>query len=105
MLLRRHAETGFFVGGFANGVAWDSARRRGLSYLGFLRRRLERLLRPTALFLAVWVVVEVILHLTDTAAPGIIRRTLLPFRPLWFLGVYVAVTALSIHRTRRPKAS
>lgn len=85
----------FFVGGFANAVAWDSARRRGLSYLGFLRRRLDRLLRPTVLFLAVWVVIEVILHLTGTGAPGIIRGTFLPFGPLWFLGVYMVMVALS----------
>lgn len=85
----------FFVGGFANAVAGDSARRRGLAYPAFLRRRLDRLLRPTALFLAVWTVVEVILHLTDTGAPGIIRGTFLPFGPLWFLGVYMVVAALS----------
>ncbi|MBI5157854.1 MAG: acyltransferase [Acidimicrobiia bacterium] len=85
----------FFVGGFANAAGWDSARRRGMSYGAFLRSRLERLLWPTAIFAAVWTVIEVVLHLTDTGSPGITRGTFLPFGPLWFLAVYVVVVAAS----------
>jgi len=93
----------FFVGGFANAVGWDSARRRGMSYGGFLRTRLQRLLWPTAIFAAVWTLIEVVLHLTDTGAPGITRGTFLPFGPLWFLAVYMVVVAvapvmLALHR-------
>ncbi len=85
----------FFVGGFANAAGWGSAQRRGLSYRDFLKKRLERLLWPTVIFLGIWVVIEVILHLTDTGAPGITRGTFIPFGPLWFLGVYGVVVALS----------
>ena len=85
----------FFVGGFANAAGWGSAERQGISYRGFLRRRLERLLWPTAIFLTVWIVIEVVLHLTDTGAPGLTRGTFIPFGPLWFLGVYAVVVALS----------
>jgi fucose 4-O-acetylase-like acetyltransferase len=97
----------FFVGGFANAVGWDSARRRGHSYARFLRSRLERLLWPTAIFVAVWTVIEVVLHLTDTGSPGITRGTFLPFGPLWFLGVYVVIVAcsplmLGLHRRFGP---
>ena len=96
----------FFVGGFANAMGWDSIRRQGLGYRAFLIRRLERLLWPTAIFAAVWIVAETILHLTDTGAPGITRGTFLPFGPLWFLGVYVVVVAmaplmLKLHRRGR----
>ncbi|HAX82531.1 MAG TPA: acyltransferase [Actinobacteria bacterium] len=85
----------FFVGGFSNARGWGSIRRQGLGYRAFLARRLERLLWPTAIFASVWIVIEVILHLSDTGAPGITRGTFLPFGPLWFLGVYVVVIALA----------
>ncbi len=85
----------FFVGGFSNATGWDSARRHGLSYPGFLKNRLRRLLWPTAIFAGVWTAIEIALHLTDTGAPGLTRGTFLPFGPLWFLGVYVVIVALS----------
>ena len=93
----------FFVGGFSNFVGWASAQRRGLRYRSFLKSRLERLLKPTLIFVAIWVVIEVVLHVTDTGAPGITRGTFLPFGPLWFLGVYIVVTAaapllIAMHR-------
>ena len=93
----------FFVGGFSNFVGWTSAQRRGLGYRSFLRSRLERLLRPTLIFIAIWTVIEIVLHVTDTGAPGITRGTFLPFGPLWFLGVYLVVAAaapllIALHR-------
>ena len=36
----------FFVGGFANGTAWDAARRNRLTYGVWLDSRLRRLLGP-----------------------------------------------------------
>src|SRR5438093_6394228 len=44
----------FFVGGFSNLVAHDASRRRGASTWSFIRSRLERLLRPSLVFLGVW---------------------------------------------------
>ncbi len=85
----------FFVGGFSNAVGWRSTRRNGLGYGAFLRRRLERLLIPAGVFLAVWIPIEVVLHLTDTGSPGVTRGTFIPFGPLWFLGVYAVVVTLS----------
>src|SRR3954454_19516521 len=43
----------FLVGGFANLAAWNHAAG---SARAFLRARLTRLLRPTAVFLGVWAV-------------------------------------------------
>lgn len=85
----------FLVGGFSNARGWESAQRRAVGYRGFLRSRLTRLLRPTAVFLAVWTIIEIALHLGDVGAEGITRGTFLPFGPLWFLGVYLVVTALT----------
>ncbi|MFQ5948057.1 MAG: acyltransferase family protein [Acidimicrobiia bacterium] len=85
----------FFVGGFANLRGWSSTTARGDSYRDYLRRRLNRLLKPAVVFLAVWIGIEVVLHLTDTGASGLFRGTFLPFGPLWFLGVYGVVVAVA----------
>jgi fucose 4-O-acetylase-like acetyltransferase len=98
----------FFVGGYANLVAYDSARRRGDSALAFMRDRTRRLLLPASALLGVWAIVQVVLHLTDTGAPAgptvggidLLRGVrppgqTIPFGPLWFLAVYLAVVWLS----------
>ncbi len=99
----------FFVGGFSNLVAYDSTRRKGRSTWTFIRARLERLLRPSIVFLGIWAVVQVVLHLADVGAPTGPRlwgeTTLLrgmkppgatiPFGPLWFLGVYLVVVVIA----------
>ena len=59
----------FFVGGFSNLVAYDSTRRKGESTASFIRGRLERLLRPSLVFLGLWAVVQIVLHLADVGAP------------------------------------
>ncbi|HEV8297592.1 MAG TPA: acyltransferase family protein, partial [Acidimicrobiales bacterium] len=52
----------FFVGGFSNLVALDSVRRGGASTGTFLWSRVKRLLIPSLFFLAVWTVIQVVLH-------------------------------------------
>jgi fucose 4-O-acetylase-like acetyltransferase len=95
----------FFVGGFSNLTTYDAFRRRGESRTAFVRSRIDRLLRPFLLFLAVWVVVQIGLHLADVGRPAgpplwgdtrLLRGMLppaqtLPFGPLWFLGFYLLV--------------
>jgi len=99
----------FFVGGFSNLVTYDSYVRRGASTWEFVRTRAERLLRPSLVFLGIWLVIQVALHLTDTGAPAgpriwdgtkLLRGMLppgatVPFGPLWFLGVYLVVVAIA----------
>ncbi len=99
----------FFVGGFSNVVAYDSAVRKGWSTGTFVRRRLERLLRPSLVFLGLWAFVQIALHVADVGAPAGPRlwgeTTLLrgmrppgatiPFGPLWFLGVYLVVVVIA----------
>lgn len=109
----------FFVGGYANLVAYESARRRGDPPLAFVRRRVRRLLVPSAVFVAVWSAIEIVAHLTGTGAPTgprfgglVLLRGVrppgqtIPFGPLWFLAVYLAVVCLSpvtvaLHRRYR----
>ena len=98
----------FFVGGYANFVAYRSTRRRGDSARTFIRGRLRRLLVPSLALLAVWTAVQIVLHLTDTGTPTgpriadvVLLRGVrppgqtIPFGPLWFLGVYVVVVCIS----------
>ncbi|MGQ0668531.1 MAG: acyltransferase family protein [Actinomycetota bacterium] len=99
----------FFVGGFSNLVTYDSMRRRGESTWTFVRSRMARLLRPSLVFLAVWLVIQMALHLTDVGRPTGIRlwdetrmlrgmnppAATVPFGPLWFLAVYLVVVAIS----------
>ena len=99
----------FFVGGFSNMVAYAAYRRKGHSPVAFVRSRLERLLRPSLVFLGLWMLVQVILHLADVGAPAgptvlgstkLLRGMLppaatLPFGPLWFLAVYLVIVAIA----------
>ena len=99
----------FFVGGFSNYVAYRAYRARGDSTGAFIRSRLERLLRPSLVFLAIWTVVQIVLHIADIGTPSGPRLwgdTLLlrgmkppgatvPFGPLWFLAVYLVVVVLA----------
>lgn len=94
----------FFVGGFSNQVSWDSAIRKGGGYRGFLASRVERLMKPTAVFIAAWLVAGPIIRLTVADSIGSLDLALeMVAKPLWFLAVYVLVTALapvmlSLHR-------
>ena len=49
----------FFVGGFSNLVSYRSVQRAGGGYRDYLRRRMARLYRPVAVFLAVWAVLGI----------------------------------------------
>ncbi|MFJ7903425.1 acyltransferase [Streptomyces sp. NPDC096198] len=86
----------FYVGGFVHARSCRSARRRGPgSYPVFLRARLRRLLRPTALFTAVWGAVALAVQLAG-ADGGLLDIALrLVAQPLWFVGIYLAMAALT----------
>ena len=103
----------FLVGGVAHAHSLESLARRMPSgpgrYAAFVRQRARRLLRPTLVFLAVWLVVGVSAHLAGlTRAPGAdgaLTRDALVMVPqlLWFVGIYLGVAAcapgmLALHR-------
>jgi peptidoglycan/LPS O-acetylase OafA/YrhL len=99
----------FFVGGFSNMVTLEAHERRGDSLWSFVKSREGRLLKPSLVFLGVWMVVQTFLHFADVGAPTgptlwggtkLLRGmrppgATIPFGPLWFLGFYMIVVALA----------
>jgi hypothetical protein len=85
----------FLVGGFAHATALASIRRRGGGYPDFARSRTARLLRPTAVFLAVWLALALGVALAGQDQ-GLVRVALrTAVQPLWFLAVYLGLVALA----------
>ena len=79
----------FLVGGYS------AARGYRGGYLTWLRQRLGRLGRPVGVLLAVWAPVTAALWIAGVPL-GIIHTLLtLVVDPLWFLGVYAVLTALT----------
>lgn len=82
----------FFVGGFSHALAHRSRPQ----YAAFLRARLQRLLRPTMVFVGVWGAVALVVQLLgvdDDGLTGVALR--LVTQPLWFIGIYLAMVAFT----------
>lgn len=84
----------FLVGGYANAASLARRRSRGTSTAAWLRARALRLLRPTAVFIAVLAAARLVAHLAG-AGELVYRATWLVAFPLWFLVVYLAVVLLA----------
>lgn len=86
----------FFVGGFSNLVSLDAVERRGGGYAEFVSSRVARLMRPTTMFLAVWVPLAVAADLLTPLGNRVLdQATTLLTRPLWFIGIYLIVIAFA----------
>lgn len=86
----------FFVGGFSNLVTLDSLGRKGGDYAQFISSRADRLLRPTAIFLAVWIPIAIAVDLFTGFSDRVQELAFeLLGRPLWFLGVYMIMIGLA----------
>ncbi|MBT2383163.1 acyltransferase [Streptomyces sp. ISL-11] len=87
----------FFVGGFSHALSHRSFTRRteGPAYAAFVRARLQRLLRPTMLFITVWGAGALTVQLlgTDGALTDVAAR--LVAQPLWFIGIYLVMVAFT----------
>ncbi|MFI9155891.1 acyltransferase [Streptomyces sp. NPDC053367] len=81
----------FFVGGFSHALAHRSRPQ----YADFLRARLQRLLRPTTVFIGVWSALALAVQLlgADDGLTGVALR--LVAQPLWFTGIYLAMVAFT----------
>ncbi len=84
----------FWVGGFVHRTTWESVTAAGGGYAAFLRRRLGRLLGPTAVCLAVVLVLRVATAVLIPEVEWVARGLVLMVSPLWFLAVYVMMVVL-----------
>ncbi|HZC40510.1 MAG TPA: acyltransferase, partial [Streptosporangiaceae bacterium] len=82
----------FFVGGYA---AARSCPAPGRGYPGWLYRRLTRLSWPVLLLLGAWALAAAGLWLAGLPGPVLGTVLKLVLSPLWFLGVYAGLTALT----------
>ena len=95
----------FLVGGFANLRSLHAGADGRADAGGFLARRADRLLRPTLVFVGVWLVVAAWLERRADPSDLVRDITRIAAQPLWFLAVFVMVVLaaplqLRAHRAR-----
>ncbi len=79
----------FLVGGYSAAVSY-----RG-NYLAWLGKRMRRLSRPVAVLAAVWVPLTAAMLLGGVPGGTVHTVVTLVLDPLWFLGVFAGLTALT----------
>ncbi|MGW4040049.1 acyltransferase family protein [Streptomyces sp. NPDC004778] len=91
----------FFVGGFSHALSYRSLLRKRPEgsedsvYSAFLRARLQRLLRPTTVFVLAWGAAALLVQLLGGGG-GLTGVTLrMVTQPLWFIGIYLAMVAFT----------
>ncbi|MGW0281472.1 acyltransferase family protein, partial [Streptomyces sp. NPDC003006] len=88
----------FFVGGFSHALSYRSlslGSEGGSIYSAFLRARLQRLLRPTMVFIGVWGAGALALQLLGQGGGLLDIALRLVAQPLWFIGIYLAMVAFT----------
>ncbi len=85
----------FIVGGYANAVSLESARRREIGYAGWLATRLHRLVTPLLALLLGWALLA--FSLWFFSVPGDVTRlaSRAALIPIWFLAIYIVVVILA----------
>jgi fucose 4-O-acetylase-like acetyltransferase len=83
----------FFVGGYANRRSWAGTLRRAEGYATFLDRRVHRVLVPSGAYVAVVACAGLVVDRVGGVGVRALGGVL--FQPLWFLGAYLWVVALT----------
>jgi peptidoglycan/LPS O-acetylase OafA/YrhL len=85
----------FIVGGYANAVSLESARRRQIGYAGWLATRLNRLVGPLLILLFFWAALAIIMKLFGVSVGVIQYSSRAALIPIWFLAIYIMVVILA----------
>jgi len=85
----------FIVGGYANAVSLESAKRRQIDFSGWLAARLNRLVTPVLVLILVWAGLALLMTFFGVR-PLVIRfASQAALIPIWFLAIYIAVVILA----------
>lgn len=84
----------FIAGGAANYISWKSSKAKEISYAVWLWKRAHRLLSPALVYLFVMILLGALITPNTNREMG---RVLLNISTqlLWFLGVYIVITAIT----------
>ena len=94
----------FLVGGYSNGVSWVASVRKARAqdrpsqtgvYRDWLAARVQRLITPTFPVLLLWAALAVIMTQVGLPRDQIRMATEAALIPVWFLAVYLLVTAFT----------
>ncbi|KQV05588.1 MULTISPECIES: acyltransferase [unclassified Kitasatospora] len=85
----------FLVGGYASAKSLARSQERGASTVDWLRQRAVRLLRPVLGVAAVWALLIPLLNALGVPAGTVRTGSVLVVQPLWYIGIYLALTALT----------
>ena len=85
----------FIVGGYANAVSLESARRREVGYAGWLVTRLNRLVSPLLVLLFTWAGLAAVLHYSGVSGSTLKLASQAALIPIWFLAIYIMVVVLA----------
>ncbi len=88
----------FLVGGYSNSVSWEAITRKAAPgqvgvYRDWLANRVQRLITPTFPVLLLWAALAVVLTQVGLPREQIRMATEAALIPVWFLAVYLLVTA------------
>lgn len=81
----------FIVGGYANAVSWESARRAGRPYDVWIGNRLQRLIGPVIPLLLLWTALGVAAKYLGVQPDMVRIGSQVALIPTWFLAVYLMV--------------
>ncbi|MER7396323.1 acyltransferase [Streptomyces sp. NPDC000151] len=90
----------FLVGGYSSVLSYRRASGRGESTARWLGGRLARLGRPVLAVTAVWALLIGVLFAAGVPEATLRTGATLVVQPLWFVGVYAGVTALTPYCVR-----
>jgi peptidoglycan/LPS O-acetylase OafA/YrhL len=85
----------FLVGGYSSARSLERARSRGVPYRSWLRGRLVRLVRPVLAAVVALSAALPLLGLAGLPAGTLRTAVVMEVQPLWFIAVYLLVTALT----------
>ncbi len=85
----------FLVGGYASVLSYRRSLERGESAGRWLRGRVARLGRPVLGVTAVWAAAIPVLYALGVPSQTLHTGATLVIQPLWFVGVYTVITALT----------